>query len=74
MITEHQQQSIQLGYFTAQRARQNRDWMHQLINELLLQKLDDSAAAKQLVPLLEQSVENQTITPLQAAQQIVEQL
>ncbi|QFU76009.1 methylmalonyl Co-A mutase-associated GTPase MeaB [Halioglobus maricola] len=62
------------GAFATKRAEQNRDWMHQLVNEMLMLKLSQSEGVKQLLPEMEAGVETQRITAYAAAQKIIEQL
>jgi LAO/AO transport system kinase len=56
------------------RTRQNLDWMHQLLNEMLLLKLSQNATVKALLPVLEQAVRQQEITAFAAVRQIMDQL
>jgi LAO/AO transport system kinase len=59
------------GFFATQRARQSRDWMRQLVQAMLLQRLGDSAAVSRELPTLEQAVEAQQITPYSAARRVM---
>jgi LAO/AO transport system kinase len=59
--------------FQAKRARQNRDWMHQLVNEMLLLRLKQNPAVKEMLPRLEQQVQKHEITAYAAARQIMDQ-
>ncbi|MAT92830.1 MAG: methylmalonyl Co-A mutase-associated GTPase MeaB [Halioglobus sp.] len=74
MLVDYYLQASAADAFHAKRARQNRDWMHQLINELLLMKLSGSAAVKAMMPRLEEAVAAGEMTAYGAARQIMDQL
>ena len=74
MIIDYYFQSLDQSAFHNKRAQQNRDWMHQLVNEMLRLKLDQNPEIKALLPALEQSVEEQVVTPYSAARQILDLL
>jgi LAO/AO transport system kinase len=74
MVVDYYLQALENQSFQRKRATQNRDWMHQLINEMLLLKLDQNARAGALLPQLEDSVEKQTMTAYAAARQIIDTL
>lgn len=74
MLIDYYYQALEENAFHAKRAQQNRDWMHQLVNEMLLLSLSRNADAQGLIPLLEQQVENAEITPYAAAQKIMAEL
>lgn len=59
------------GYFSRRRNTQNRDWMHQLVQTMLLQRLSDSGAVKAAIPDLEVAVQTQQKTPFNAAREIL---
>ena len=74
MIGEYQTLANDNGAFLGKRARQNRDWMKKLIQEMLELKLKQNPKIKDTLPALEQAVlENQT-TPYNAAKQIIDLL
>jgi LAO/AO transport system kinase len=74
MILDYFSQAQENGSFTGKRAQQNRDWMHQLVTEMLLQKLDQSTRVAALLPQLEVDVENRLVTPYTAARQIIDSI
>jgi LAO/AO transport system kinase len=74
MVVEYYLLSLEQQNFHARRAQQNRDWMHQLVNEMLMLKLQQNPAVKQLLPELERQVEGQEITAYAAASTIIDQL
>lgn len=71
MVVDYYFQAVQEHAFQGKRAQQNRNWMHQLVNEMLLLKLTQNPAVKSLLPQLEQDVEAQRITAYAAARQIM---
>ena len=71
MIQEFHQQALEKQAFAPKRAQQNRDWMHQLVNELLLLRLRQNPDIRQLLPDLESRVEKLQLTPYAAARQIM---
>jgi LAO/AO transport system kinase len=74
MVVDYYFQAIEEQAFHARRAQQNRDWMHQLVNEMLLLKLSQNPQVKALLPALEREVENRETTAYAAARQIIDQL
>jgi len=74
MVLDYCEQARQGGHFQGRRAHQNLDWMNQLINEMLLQRLQQNPRIKTLLPVLEQQVENHTTTAYAAARQIIDEL
>lgn len=74
MVTEFVEQTRASGFFDQQRARQSRDWMRQLVNAMLMQRLNDSVAVSAALPDLEAAVENGQMTPLNAARRVLELL
>ncbi|MEQ8515949.1 MAG: methylmalonyl Co-A mutase-associated GTPase MeaB, partial [Chromatocurvus sp.] len=60
------------GDFDRKRAHQNRDWMHQLVREMLMQRLASQPAIRAMLPELEADVEAARITPYGAARRILE--
>ena len=62
------------GFFQHQRARQSRDWMHQLLHDMLMQRLQDSAQLRRELPLLETAVETRQTTPYAAARRLLDLL
>lgn len=71
MLVEFYFRSLEEGAFTARRARQNRDWLHQLINEMLLLKLRQNPAVRKRLPALEDAVQNARVTAYAAAREIL---
>jgi len=74
MVLDYYSQAQAEDAFQPKRAQQNRDWMHQLVNEMLLMKLQQNQAIRQLLPELESQVENRSITSYAAARQIIDEL
>lgn len=62
------------GYFDRQRAIQNRQWMQQLVQAMLLQRLKDSDLVTKELPFLEEDVQAQRTTPYAAARRVIELL
>ena len=74
MVVDYYFQALEHEAFQAKRARQNRDWMHQLVNEMLLLRLTQNPAVKDLLPALERQVEARETTAYAAARRIMDQL
>ncbi|MDH3993244.1 MAG: methylmalonyl Co-A mutase-associated GTPase MeaB [Gammaproteobacteria bacterium] len=74
MVVDYYSQAVQEQAFQSKRAQQNRDWMHQLVNEMLLLKLSGNSQVKAMLPQLEQQVESQDITAYAAARRIMDEL
>jgi LAO/AO transport system kinase len=71
MVNEFVDGCRENGFFERQRARQSREWMHQLVQSLLLQRLTESAPVRGEMPVLEAAVEAQKTTPYLAARRIL---
>lgn len=74
MVVDYYFQALEQEAFQAKRARQNRDWMHQLVKEMLLLKLTQNPAVKAMVPMLERQVEDRQTTAYAAARRIMSEL
>jgi LAO/AO transport system kinase len=74
MVVDYYFQALKEEAFQSKRAQQNRDWMHQLVNEMLRMKLEQNPEVKALLPSLERDVEEHTVTPYSAARQILSKL
>lgn len=62
------------GAFEHQRALQSRDWMRQLVRDLLLARLHDSAAVRRELPALEEAVAQRRTTAYAAARRVLDLL
>ncbi|MEH6570701.1 MAG: methylmalonyl Co-A mutase-associated GTPase MeaB [Halioglobus sp.] len=74
MVIDYYFQSLEEQAFARKRAEQNRDWMHQLVDEMLRMKLENNPDIKAMLPELEQGVEDLTLTPYSAARKILAKL
>jgi len=74
MVLEYYVEAAQRGAFLGKRTRQNLDWMHQLLHEMLLLKLSQNTKVKAVLPALEEAVRRQDITAFAAVRQIMDQL
>ena len=74
MVVDYYFQALEQEAFQAKRARQNRDWMHQLVREMLLLKLTQNPAVKGMLPTLERQVEDRQTTAYAAARRIMSEL
>lgn len=62
------------GAIATKRSRQNSDWMRELMNEMLLQKLSQNTAIKAMLPELENAVEREEITAFAAVRAVMAKL
>lgn len=74
MISDFQTQAKDNGHFDHHRAKQSRDWLKKLIQEMLELKLKQNSEVKHQLPQLQQDVLDQKITPYNAAQHIIKLL
>ena len=74
MLVEYYFRSLDEGAFHDKRAQQNRDWLHQLVNEMLLLKLNQNPEVRKRLPTLEQGVETDRMTAYAAAREIIDLL
>ncbi len=73
-VGEYMEATRSSGYFERRRAHQNRDWMHQLVQAMFLERLSTSAAVAAEMPRLEAAVEAAETTPYNAARRVLELL
>ena len=74
MVLDYYFQAVEQDAFQAKRARQNRDWMHQLVRGMLLLRLTRNPAVRAMLPELERAVAAQEMTAYAATRQIMDQL
>ncbi len=72
MIVDYHLQARENGWFAEKRSGQNRDWMHQLIGEMLQLKLSANPKARELLPRLEKDVAAQRMTAYAAAHLVID--
>lgn len=72
MVVAYYLEAKERGDFDRKRAHQNRDWMHQLVRELLMQRLAEQPEIRAMLPDLEMDVEAARITPYRAARTILD--
>ena len=72
MVVEYYLEAQERGDFERKRARQNRDWMHQLVRDMLMQRLASQSSIRDMLPGLEADVEAARITPYGAARLILD--
>ena len=73
MVVDYYFQAVEQEAFQTKRARQNRDWMHQLVKEMLMLRLKQNSAVKELLPALERQVEARETTAYAAAKRIMDE-
>jgi LAO/AO transport system kinase len=71
MILEYQLNCTESGEFETKRATQKSQWLETLIQEMLAMKLKRNTAIQSELPHLQKKVLDNTITPYQAAQNIL---
>jgi LAO/AO transport system kinase len=74
MLVDYYFQSQEQQAFEAKRSQQNRDWMHHLVNEMVMLRVRQNPELKALLPELERQVEAHEITAYAAAQQVLDKL
>jgi LAO/AO transport system kinase len=74
MVLDFAEQARTNGHMLNKRQGQNREWMQNLLQELLQQKLRSNPTIRQLIPQLEKQVMAGEETPLLAAQKIIDLL
>ena len=74
MIIDFYFQAQKENAFLGKRSQQNRDWMHHLVNEMLLLRLSTNPEVNAILPELENAVENQSTTAYAAAKRIIKLL
>lgn len=74
MISDFQIEAKKNSSFYKKRSRQNREWMHKLLFEMLDLKLKQNQAIAAQRPLLEQQVVDGQITPYAAAKTLIDLL
>ena len=74
MIQDYYFQAREKNALDAKRAQQTRDWLHQLVNEMLLLRLRQNPGVRELMPQLERQVEEGALTAYAAASRIIDEL
>lgn len=74
MVVDYYFQALKQDAFQNKRSRQRRDWMHELVKEMLMLKLTGNAQVKAMLPALEQQVADNDLTAYAAARRIMQQL
>lgn len=74
MISDYRVDAQKNGHLVAKRARQAKDWMHKLLNEMLFLRLRQNPEVKHMMPSLEQKVIAGETTPYNAAKQLIAML
>jgi len=74
MISDFHVDARKNGSLREKRSRQARDWMHKLINEMLMQRLRQNAGVRSTMPELERKVIAGQTTPYIAAKTLLDML
>jgi LAO/AO transport system kinase len=74
MVVDYHLQAVAEHAFGAKRAHQNRAWMNQLVQEMLMLRLSQNPEVKKMLPVLERKVENNQLTAYAAARRIIEKI
>ncbi|WP_116364903.1 methylmalonyl Co-A mutase-associated GTPase MeaB [Parahaliea mediterranea] len=72
MIVDYYLQAQDNGAFVSKRARQNRQWMHQLVDEMLHMGLSRHPRVREILPALERDVAEGRATAYGAARRIMD--
>ena len=64
MLIEYQEAARRDGYIERKRSKQNLDWMRELMNEMLMQKLSQNEKVKAILPVLwERNPDHRNLLP-----------
>ncbi len=74
MISDYRVDAEKSGYLSTKRARQSKDWMHKLLQEMLFLRLRQNPEVKHALPALERRVIVGETTPYNAARQLIDML
>jgi len=74
MITRFHREALSAGHLANMRSEQNLQWMWQLTDQLLRQQITDNPTLTRRLPAIEAEVSAATLTPLSAAQSIIDHL
>jgi len=74
MITRFRREALSAGHLANMRSEQNLQWMWQLTDQLLRQQITDNPTLTRRLPAIEAEVSAATLTPLSAAQSIIDHL
>jgi len=74
MITRFHNEALSAGHLANMRSEQNLQWMWQLTDQLLRQQITDNPTLTRRLPAIEAEVSAATLTPLSAAQSIIDHL
>ena len=74
MVRRFHDEALAAGHLASMRSEQNLQWMWQLTDQLLRQQITDHLTLKTRLPAIEAEVGAATLTPLSAAQRIIDYL
>jgi len=74
MVVDYYFQALKEDAFQNKRSQQRREWMHELVKEMLMLKLTGNAQVKAMLPALEQQVADNDLTAYAAARRVMQQL
>ena len=74
MITRFHDEAVSAGHLATLRSEQNLQWMWQLTDQLLRQQITEHPTLATRLPAIEAQVGASTLTPLSAAQSIIDHL
>lgn len=74
MISNYHIDALNNNEFSEKRARQNQQWMHTLLSEMLEQRLQQNPQVRALLPELQQQVIAGSTTPYSAAKTLIDLL
>ena len=72
LVQEFEKSANENGDFTRKRDSQAKNWMHQLIDEMMRLGLSQNEEARVLIPQLEQQVVAKQLTPYSAAKRVLQ--
>lgn len=74
MIDQYRRHTIANGFFETKRNRQSKQWLHQTIHDLLIDRFYNNPDIRQEIGKIEQQLQQNTLNPYQAAVDLFKKL
>lgn len=71
MIDKYRRHTIATGFFETKRAGQAKQWLHQTINDALIERFYSNPAIKEEIQRIEKQLENNLVNPYKAAMDLL---
>lgn len=74
MIDQYRRHTVANGFFDVKRSRQSKQWLHQTIHDLLIDRFYNDPRIRQEIGKIEQQLQENSLNPYQAAMDLFKKL